>query len=551
MDNKPERKIERRLPLTDIQKQLMLMIVLRKDSVFQIARSQLKPEHFNAGEQAYAVIWAAVLDHWKELNELPGERALLAEIDRRIKDDPGALTDDEIEFVDGFLADAFAVKKRLLSDRVAMKYMRIFLEDRLTDRAREMFHLSPRTPKDLFALTSRLAEEAGTICAMDSSGAPEPFPKDWDKGEAPVVKITTQIPFLDRFYNGGDSPGEAYGLLAPFGSCKTTLAVQWSTLRARLLQNMWLDAHKRVPLPVLYYFFHEGTMAEFRVRALSHLAQIDRELLETGDWGKLSTGPHDLKPYERAMFASQLAQGLPVLSEMQRKVIAENILNRNWRAIDMTGNDPSTVGRGWGLVDEYAAYIRRDQAISRGRGLPICCGGIVSDFVGAAVDSFIEHHNLRRKDEMRFLIANFALHAKNKLAIPFKCPVYLNHQLNGEANAFGPGRIPHYTDSAEGKAFAMHLDFCCCIGGKNNEGLMGMACRKARRAPIQTESVIRLDGKLSTVRDTEGEYVIDPMAHAIVKAEDMHKVRDKEKTVRPRDLDRSARSQLSSFMQGK
>lgn len=524
-DDKRDQRIERRMPITEIQKRIMMTILIRKLPAFLMAKSQLKPSHFNKSEQGYAIMWAATLDYYEEMGQLPREHELIAEIDRRLREDPDCMTVAETEDLNQFILAAFhAVKRQHLNDRTAAKHLRTFLEDRLADEAREIFHLSLRNPSNIFALTNALNEQAGAIKAIAGYDLEVPFPEGWDKGTAPVRKWSTRMSFFDHFLLGGDSPGEVYGLMAPYGTCKTTTGVHMSTQRARFHQVRWRAAGKQGPLPIVYYFFWEGTLAEFRVRALSSLGKIDRGILETGEWDKMSYSKETLREYERALYIEKIKQGEKVNPETVRKRWAEMTLNVNWRPVDMTGNDPTAPSRGCDLVDGMVAYIRQDQMYRKGRGEDVCVGGIYADYLLAMADAYITHEGLRKKDELRFIIKQVPLHAKNRLAIPFQCPVWIIHQLSGDANSMAPGVIPKVTDSAEGKAFAENLDFCFQYGGRDENSRVILACGKARRAPPQSALIVQIHGRISRVEETKDLMVVDPVTKRFVPAKDLRKV---------------------------
>ena len=554
--DEPSKRIERRLPLTETRLKIMLTTFIRKLSAFLVAKTQLRPEHFNKGEQGYALIWATVLDHYEEIGKLPQEHELLAEIDLRLQEDTDALDDDEISEVDKFVQTAFhGVKRQDLSDQLAAKYLRVFLEDRLADRAREIFQLGTRNPSDIFQLATNLAEEAGSIRALSGAGVQQPFPSGWDEQAPPVEKLDTDTACFNHFLNGGDSPGEVYGLLGPFGSAKTTTAIYLSVLRANRFWQQWVAGGRKGPLPLVYYFFYEGSLPEMRVRALAAIGQIDKETLESVSWDKLSYDRETLKPYELKLFARELAAGATVhpeesvpgkamvWPERSRKKFAETILNRNWRPIDMTGNDPANPGRGWGMADELVSIVRQDQLFNYSRGLAVCCGTVYVDFLLALVDAYMTHNNIKQHEELRLLVQRYPLHVKNRLALAFRCPVWILHQLSGAANSLPPGVIPKITDSAEGKSFAMHLDFCFQYGGKTAESLCVLACGKSRRAPPHTELVVRVDGALGAIRSTDGKWVLDTMAKKIVCAADLRKVDGGSRAIRPFTEDNSARTQ--------
>jgi hypothetical protein len=586
---KDDQRISRRLPITDAQKQILFTILVRKKTSFLMAKEQLQPEHFGKGDQGYAMVWAAVLAHYSEMGRLPREDELATELDRRIRDVTDALDDAELREMDRFVRIAYATQTKVLSAKLAAKFLRMYMEDRLADQARNIFHLSGRNPSDIFNVARELVERATSIQAISGTGVEAPFPAKWDEQAAPVEKWDTGLAFLNTFLNGGDSPGEVNGLMGPYGSAKTSTGIQLSTYRAEVLYREWDLGGRKGPMPLVYYFYYEGSMAEMRVRALSCVGEIDRGVLETNDWDNLSYNRETLKPYERELFKARLAQhatvwpekskykmlcsrcgytetvlhaeeqrcpecrkrtlgyvAFPVVyPEKYRKKRAEIALNRNWRPIDMTGNDPLNPGRGAGLVDEIVAIIRQNQLFLQGRGELVATGSVYIDYLLAMADSYITQHGLKKKDELRFLVKSVPLHLKNRVALAFRCPVWILHQLSSESNALAPGIIPKITDSAEGKGFAENLDFCFQYGNKTDDSLFAVDCGKHRRSAAQPEAIARLVGQLAVVRDTNGRYTIDTTARKIVKKEDYNKIERGAKPHRPSANYNDARTQAS------
>jgi hypothetical protein len=97
---------------------------------------------------------------------------------------------------------------------------------------------------------------------------------------------------------------------------------------------------------------------------------------------------------------------------------------------------------------------------------------------------------------MRFHIARFGMECKRELAVNFKCPVWVFHQLTGEANKRTSGTQQHYTDAAESKSFAENLVFCFALGTKDesNDTLL-LTCSKARRAKVGPPPLLMIEGK--------------------------------------------------------
>ena len=537
-----------RPPLTSSQKILLFAMLIRKESAFCMAREQLREEHFGPADEKYAILWRVVQRCYEDGGCLPDESTLSVELAAELScriDNEESTVPDELE---EFLTIAFhQLDSERFNDRLAAKYLRMFLEDALAEQARTLFTMSTWSPQDLFSLTTSLAEQASAIQGISGSRLDVPFPEGWDCEGPLVEKWRTGCDFFDYFLGGeegGDSPGEVYGLMGPFGSCKTTTIIQLATNRAVQAYDRWVQGGRTGPKPYVYYMFWEGTVAEVRVRALATLGQIHRATLAEGRWSELSTSVSNLKEYERKMFARQLQEGAPVWPEVVRKRWAERRLNQNFRIVDMTGNDPANPGRGTRLVDDVVDVIRQHQRDCENQGERACCVGVYIDYLIAAIDAYASAHKVRQEEISR-KVKRVPLALKNRVAVPFHCPVWIVQQLSGEANALSPGVVPKLTDSAEGKSFAENLDFCFQYGGKTQEMYCVLACGKSRREAPRPPIVVRIDGDLATVRNVSDEYVLDTVSRRIVAKSEMSRIRGSRapRTVSRVDMD-AVRTQL-------
>lgn len=500
--------IERRAPLTERHIEMMLGVLIRKESAFLVARSRLQAETFAEGHRRYAILWSIVDDHYEEFNELPLENHVVAELEVRLDEDPGALSPEGIELLDEYLAMIYRVDEEELKEKVVFRYLKQYLEDRLAERLRSEVNGSRHTPSNLFGLMSTYAEEASSIGTLEPVPLAAPFERGWDRTSSlKVHKVRTWVDDLDDMMQGGTANGEVFGILGPHGSCKTTLGVQIAAQWSANYREAWKARGRQGPLEFVYMFIYEGSLDEMRLRALSHIGQIARDSLEIGDPRALSR-EGQLHTYEERRFSVELSRGERVFGELERYRIAQRMLNDNFRIVDMTGNDSEHPGRGAGMVDEIRSTIETDGEHHRRAGFEYKVGGIVVDYVGAAVERFIDQSQKASHDNLRHLIGRFPLHSKNKLARSFDCPVCLLHQLSGTANSFAPGKVPKGTDSAECKSFRENLDHNFVVGNPSSEDWAILSLDKHRRGPAMPPVAISIDGRFSTVRSTNGAVVI-------------------------------------------
>ena len=507
---KQKKKIIRRPPLTDREKELMLVVLVRNQEAFEAARPQLTYEHFNEYETYLSVVWQVVCEHFDEHNELPAGEHVTTAINARMREDEMLMVaKEEVEALDHFLAWAFWMEESALRVNVAMSYLRRFLQEKLARKVQGVFS-EGYMPESMFSLMQTFTEQASKLEVLDSAGLDEPFAEGWDDPEEVPEKVTTGLDFLDTFMGGGAAIGETHGVLGPYMGGKTTIFVQLSVALAEHFYTQWEASEQRGVRKVVYYFTWEEPPFSLRLRALSSSGRISRDnlekALEAHDYTLLST-TGALEEYERRLFADKLEQGEPTPGEIERFSAAKETLNQTWRIVDMTGNDPKHPGRGIGLVDEVVAVIQQDQATLKRRGENCGVAGVFVDYVGAAVERHIDANDINR-DQLRHFINQWPFHMGQKVGVKFKCPVWSAHQLSPQANTKRPGETPKHTDSSEGRAFGQNVDFCFVLGNSTQDNILLCACTKhRRREKPKGPAILKLEGILSRMVDQSGKYV--------------------------------------------
>jgi hypothetical protein len=517
-----DQTILRRNPLSDRQKRLMLSVLIRKAGAFEVAKTQLRAEHFSEVEKIYKLVWQTVLDFYESYEELPAVEELLGELQARLEEvDSAYLSPEQVEDLDRFIGVAYDMPAKSLKERVALRYLQRFLEDDLAIKAREAFAVSEATPQSMHDLIQSFSSVAIDIQNLQDTPVDEPFPVGWNK-VPPVLKKSTMFGWLDEFLNGGDAVNEVIAVVGPFGSCKTLLATQLSTRAARTAHADFREAKSsggEAVLKLSYHVTYEEPVELLRVRALSYIGMIDRKYLESGNPDELSTVAHS-REYERVQFKDKA-----ICCELQRWKDAQRWLNRNWRVIDFTGFGEGREHLGQNDVAEIVAAIKSDLArFSRKIGIRCEVEKIIIDYAGLAVKRLLESKNLNDDDHLRHHLAKYPGKAKRLLAARFKCPVYVFHQLSGAANALSPGVMPKKTDIAECKMFLENADFGIVIGNPLPDGLCSVSLQKARRAKNIKNIVVRINGALCRLEDTCGEWVLYERGRTIISREDLERI---------------------------
>ncbi len=506
--------IDRRAPLAEDEKQIMMAVLIRNAEAFETVLGQLSSRHFSPGDRCWSLLWACVVDYFDENGELPQAAYLSAEIQRRTSsEDNELLEEEEINRLDEFLTYAYSFAPEDLKPGYALRRVKHLMEDTLQSRVAEFVN-DRDTPLDLGKLLGQVYEEAVGISSI-SSPSLKPFPDDDDEWAPRAInRYTTGVPFLDTYLEGGQSPGESYLLCAPYGTCKTMLGVQITVGTAIYLYRCWVMGGRKGPCPVTYYGSYEEPMETLRLRAISYAASIHRNSIWTKEaWATRSTRGK-LKPYELEIFSPD------DYGEVERMRMFKKILNECWMPFDLTGGDKLNPGRGCGGVDELAGLIRADH---RQRGQPQI-GTVVLDYVQMVADRYVGSAKGGDYRDLRHIVGRMPGHVAHRIGKPLSTPVWLMAQFNGTANGMKPGTLPNHTEAAEAKNLGENADFAFVIGAKNHDSLCQLGATKARRAALQREIVIEIDGAMNIVRDRSKDMCLDPASKRIVKRGDLGRV---------------------------
>ena len=175
----------------------------------------------------------------------------------------------------------------------------------------------------------------------------------------------------------------------------------------------------------------------------------------------------------------------------------------------MTGHGQHYCGAGSGYIPEIAERIK-EPATPPGNGARRV---IVVDYVGAMANDIWPQQT--GQNALRHVVADAPLMAANMLASEFGCPVWLVHQLSGEANRRAPGSKYHHTDAAEARNFGENVDFAFIIGSSNQLDLRQLACTKHRRTSARAATVLRMHLDGGSLEHVGDKYVIDSSTKTI------------------------------------
>ncbi len=503
--------MKKRNVLSPHDKERMMSVVIRNFAVFEVAIEELKTEHFDATEAVYALIWGVVINFYADYAALPERDLIFAEVQSLLDQDEDILNNTEQEDLEAWLDEAYdeTISPPYHSEKYTKwgcTQLRRFLEERLVLEIQQTVSTGNRVVVDLPSMLGQHQQASDRIAQIGISGSAEMFPEDWDKSGGIHIK-PTGLTFVDELIGGGHAPGECYGLLGPFGSCKTTTGIMLAVNACKQAAEEKDEPDWDGKRSLAFFVTYEARLDnEIRLRSLSYAAQILRSSLESmGEAGlaTLST-TNKLKKYEKIKYKKDLIEGYEVLGEQERAKQAMQLLNRHFRVLDMTGYDENARGAGSGFVSEIARRISWEIRKEKDAKVAIVC----VDYVGAMAK---RHLASIGKDEnyLRHLITGAGLQARNQLADQFNAPVWLLHQLSGEANAKGPHAKLHHTSSAESKSFAENLDFALVVGQLNDANLCQISCTKHRRTAGHVPIVLKLTGEFNRADGMQKKYQVN------------------------------------------
>jgi len=482
-------------------KEVLMVLLLRRPEVFEEAKDTLKTEHFSAADAHYALAWRVVLQFYEEYDQLPSRELMFAEIDSALEDNPDLLTDEEVEslnaVVDLAFDDEYWAEDDKLKTTWGLKTLRRFLQERLAHAIREEVKSAGQVVVELGTYLEETRERSDVIDAIGTTSQATVFPDGWDAGGG-VQKRPTGLPFLDHFLNGGDVDGEVYGLMGPYGACKTTIAVNYAVSKAKQAaerkQSPDWDGSHGFSVLVTY----EARMQEVRNRVLMFDAKIPRKSLEDmgpGGLATLSDSDH-LKPYEKRRYKKAIKAGRKVRGEQERAKTTMAMINEHLIVLDMTGHGEGNRGVGSGYVEEIARRIKWELRKRKVDNATI--DAVVIDYAGVMAK---RHLVTSDKDEnhLRHLIGGAPLRAKTLIADYYDCPVWIMHQLDKKGNEKTAGADMHYTLAAEAKNFAENLDFCFVVGALTPGGICVIHSTKHRRTRAMKQQVLRLYGEIHRI----------------------------------------------------
>jgi hypothetical protein len=397
---------------------------------------------------------------------------------------------------------------------------RILLESFLRERMiidplkRFMANAGDDTPIDLPRMLRRIEKQELEIATVSANPVSSALPEDW---KPKMVALTpVNVSFLDDFM-GGQAGGEVYGMLGPTGVGKTTLGCMIAVEGAFYQQSV---ASVESEAGHWYYVTYEAPVdPDIRFQIMSYAAVIERTTLFKGL--ELSTSDN-LKDYEKIRWKAALEAGLKVEGEKERLARVAPKLRKNLWTVDMSGSLEENPTIGSGGVDEIVDFLNAEK--EQGKKI----AGVVIDYVLIAVKRQMDREGISY-DQLRHFVGGYGDKARMKLARHFNCPVWLLHQLTGEANMRAPTAKQHHAMAAEAKNFADNLWYCFNLSTKHLEyNTCLISCSKARRSSTGgLTPIVFIDGAVCAMKSADDMYTVQ--GNQIIPKEYKNKIVDPSK----------------------
>jgi hypothetical protein len=500
----------------------MVAGAVRNEKLYVVFAEKVEPADFNEYEQYLAVIWEQVLRFCEEFKRLPSKTELAPLVEREQTTSQRFDERGWSELVQFFNNMYQLDEDKLISEDVMRQWTAAFKVDRVTSALKSVIDDPASIPVNISDLAQQYVDAVNTAASVHRITDKDilPFPVHWET-EDRIEVLTSGVPFVDALVDGGFANKLAYSLMGPFGSCKTTLAVQLSVTMARIQSKRWRYGGRKLPIGKVFFVTGEESPTMLRYRAIAHAANIERDVLMgkaiNGHFRQLSYGA-DLCDRDRFEFVELISKGIAVPSEQERKRQAEYALNENWRLLDFRSNAPTegsasaTLYPTTRIVQTINSVLETDAL----NGKPSFCAGVIIDYAGTLIDDYIMlRMHCTDRESQRFL-ERFPKAAKLEIADALNCPVIILHQLRGESNAKREGVVAKHTDAAGSKSWGANFDYCLQISVPTREGICMLGCSKHRYGAYKPEQALRILGERSTVVSAATTHRFDERTQRIV-----------------------------------
>lgn len=516
--------------VSEQMRQSMLAIAVRNEDAFVAIRKQFSDEAMRRVGHVYAIIWKAAADYYEQYHRLPDYGIMTAEASRVVEDEYYMLASSQTDHLNALVDlvyDDTAYKEPVETSKSHAKWAISTAQKLLTQLAAESFKETLSDPASLMempAILTAMTEQVGAIRSMATVKSGDVFATGWDVVEHKPL-YSTGLKLLDEFI-GGMRAGETYGFFGPYGSCKTTVAVQAIVESAKqcsatyeqlmatyaAARAAWKEGGKVGPAPerpkkpMVFYASYETPIGEFRERVLAYMANVPRKRLMAMDHRGVKSlrGPGE-EPieYEKHLYAAQIEGKVPFPSEQERVLTSTSTISKFVVFMDMTGKTEERQEKGKGGVPELAADMRVELAE---RDAKLYC--LWLDHAASMCEEYMIASNTDSSDR-RNVLRRIPKQLGTMIAGPMDGAVFVLQQLSGEANSRRSSANIDHTDSDECKSFGMYLDFAITCTRPNADQICIFRCTKHRRTPPLPHKFVKVIGDFNRVEDVSSNYTIE------------------------------------------
>jgi hypothetical protein len=529
-------------------RQFLMVHLLTFPELFHLARANITSDQFSdADDSCLRVLWKVAVNLFDEKGDEAifenKDRAwsiLRAECESYLQSHQSALPapawPELLDNDHGLLAWIYGGGVK--DGEPTLKWGRDLLRDFLMERwyqdtlSNNLRDANERVILNMPQLLQQAEDVRMKIDAILTDRAAQTIGDDWQPQV--LEKMKTGVDFIDKMI-GGQVAGETYGVLGAFKAGKTTLAIQifYGTSQVEEANKKGLDKNGNVVARPVYLAHYEAGSNEMMSRTLVHAAQINRGVVE--EWSLEPWNGHDFHPdgpdkgrenwrglsrqggklrlYEQARWATELKKDPKLVKgefERYREFLSKKC-TLHFLDFSGTGDNPQL---GTGGVQEIADCIRRDI-----RETGVTPATVVIDYAGLCVRRFVMHNKLR-EDAIYHYLGQFGHDVLRLIAAPFKTPVWIMHQLSGEANKRTSATKQHHADAQGTKSFAENLWFNFQLGVPQEDNrAMWFTNGVSRRTAKADSQIVWLDGALGTIREGDKIFDVDGR-HRFVRIED-------------------------------
>lgn len=504
--------------------EFLFMHAVQDPAIWHLCRTELQPDMlFKPSEMAHRHIWRRIIEYYDEHARMPGYEALSMQALLDIENDPLARADPEtggkiLENAAAALSFMYDTKinpPESLEPWAAKEVLRQILTDRGPEEElrRAVTYAVGQRIVNLPELVEKAQRRIVDIAALGRAEEERTtLPTTWATVAKP--KWPTGVEFVDNIMGGGSAPGDCNVIIGPSGGGKTTLAMQIACSTARLQSQLARRGVDGKPGLVVFVSY-EDDREMLQIRAASYSARVQKDRLRfLKDDADLSrTGR--LEDYEKALYGNG-GNSAEMLGEIERLDEVRPWIDKYLVLVDY--HDPIKGGRGH--VTEVAQKLT---AVQQDRGMPIRM--VILDWGGNLVANYLQATEGRiDSGGMSLQLQNLINRAKQELASPFNCTVWVPHQLKGALNDRPPAKLPHHSEAQWCSSFSDHAWYAFVLGSKDKEhNVCQFGATKTRHGETPAPVILKIDGALCAMRDVSQHFAVDAITRRLAPITDVSK----------------------------